>query len=116
MLPIINLQIPSTAYINSKVILNASKSSDIDGQITTVKWNIDDYTTTGLITYYRFKTIGLHSIRVAIEDDDSGVSEKETQIMIIETDTNNNSIWISAILPIILIFAVVLTIIAIRRR
>jgi hypothetical protein len=116
MLPIINLQIPSTAYINSKVILNASKSSDIDGQITTVKWNIDDYTTTGLITYYRFKTIGLHPIRVAIEDDDSGVSEKETQIMIIETDTNNNSIWISAILPIILIFAVVLTIIAIRRR
>jgi hypothetical protein len=58
----------------------------------------------------------LHPIRVAIEDDDSGVSEKETQIMIIETDTNNNSIWISAILPIILIFAVVLTIIAIRRR
>jgi len=62
---------PRTPTINQKITFNASNSTDLDGNITSYKWNFGDETNgTGEITTHSYSSAGNYSVTLTVRDDD----------------------------------------------
>lgn len=81
---------PSPAALGETVTLDASASSDPDGEITTYAWDLDgdgaaDRETSAPTTTTSFKESGDRKVAVAVTDDDGGTASAMVSVLV----TNN---------------------------
>jgi len=115
-LPIINVDIPDEIHINTKFILDASSSTDPDGKIEKIEWNIDNINMTGDIINHSFKKSGWHSINITIQDNDYGISHKEIRIYAAEYKTHSNFDWTYVFIIAIFLFSILFTFLISKRK
>ena len=81
--PKANIYVPDKGYIFHPVTLNASLSTDDDGDIINFTWTIDDSDELyGKVVEYEFDTHGTHTICLLIRDDLGKPSMTEVNIQI----------------------------------
>lgn len=96
-----------TAFLNRLLVLDASASTDPDGEVKEIQWIIDEKEAkTGNKTGHTFNTTGQHSIKVIAIDDKNESREKIYYLNVFNLDLYLQSVLIA----IIIILAIVIII------
>lgn len=87
--PTANAGADQSAVVGTNVILNASASSDSDGNITSYSWD-DNGTTLGTLQTIGISTlsVGAHTITLTVTDNDGASASDTTQVTITKTPNN----------------------------
>jgi len=100
--PLANATFKSRIFIDERLILDGSGSSDPDGRIVSWRWHIDGKTVDGQQVNHSFKRVGKHAIILTVTDDDGAIQEKTFEISVMEVNMNtityNWMLWIIIII------------------
>lgn len=75
----------STPQVNQSMTMDASGSSDPDGEITSYTWTVGTNTYAGEVASHTFSITGEHAIDLRVQDDD-GATDSTTEIVTVQEE------------------------------
>ena len=90
--PVANINIPIVGFVNRSVKINASGSTDYDGQIVLYSWNFGDDSAlgSGFEVFHTYQLVGNYTVNLMVKDDDDLTDTAESIIKImIDSDSDD---------------------------
>ncbi|MCZ6795315.1 MAG: PKD domain-containing protein [Planctomycetota bacterium] len=83
---------PASGEAPLEVLLDATRSYDLDGSIVRYGWDFDDGATdAGAVVSHTFQTAGVYAVRLEVEDDEGAV-DSSTRLISVDVDPGGNQI------------------------